>query len=179
MGAEETEVDLGCLVGPFRLSVALWVEGGREVWAGAKEPLEFGKERRRESRSSIRDKTRGQTVVSDDSIEVHLGECGGVDSGLGVGCEPSHLRERIREDLDAVVSVRCRELDDSVHRGHLPRTRRRSDGVKETVRLGSRRLVSDARLASFGVCVDEGSISLEEEKTTKQVMRLALAAVSS
>lgn len=52
-------------------------------------------------------------------------------------------------------------------------------GMMETVRLRSKWLVLNARLATFGIGDDEDSISFEEERSTEQIMGLALCCMLS
>jgi len=71
----------------------------------AEELDEGGEEGGGEGGSAIREDIRLKTVMSDDVVEIHLGEIRSVESGFFVRNEDDHLGEAVDEDLDAVEAV--------------------------------------------------------------------------
>ena len=81
------------------------MERRSEMGPNAEELDEGGEEGGGEGGSAIRKDIRLETVMSDDVVEVHLGEIRRVESGFFVRDQDDHLGEAVDEDLDAVETV--------------------------------------------------------------------------
>jgi len=103
--AEHPKVGFRRLIRLLRLTVSLRVERRSEVRTNSEHLDERGKEGGGEGGSTIREDIRLKSMMSDDVVEVHLGEIRRVESIFFVGGEDDHLGEAINEDLDAVESV--------------------------------------------------------------------------
>jgi hypothetical protein len=117
--------------------------------------------------------------MSDDVVEVHLGEIRRIESGFLVRNEDDHLGEAIDEDLDAVETVREGEFDDSVHRYLAPGCERRRNRLEEAEGELTRWLVPSAGVAARDVRSHEVRVEREDEGSTKEVVGLGPAEMSS
>jgi len=103
--AEHPKVGFRRLIRLLRLTVSLGVECRSKVRANSEHLDERGEERGGEGGSTIREDIRLKSVMSDDVVEVHLGEIRRVESIFFVGDEDDHLGEAIDKDLNAVEPI--------------------------------------------------------------------------
>jgi hypothetical protein len=176
--AEKAEEGLERLVCLFGLAVGLGMEGCGKVGGSVEELLELGEEVGGEDQSSVGTNAGRETMMTDDCVGVHPGEGGSVKPCLLVGCKAGHFGEGVSEDLDAVVTTRFGQLDDSIHHDGFPRARRRHDRLEQAVGLCLRGFVSVAGFAAFGVGLDQVSVAREGERAAKEIVSLVLAAVA-
>lgn len=103
-----------------------------------------------EDGAAIRDDGVGDAMKAENVGEEEPGEAGGVD-GFVARNEVSGSGEAVADDPNGVITVRCGEFDDKIHRDGLPRARWNVKRLEESVGLVARGLDASTRIAGLDI----------------------------